>query len=244
MERAVPILPVDDLTVAKRFYVDGLGFRISFEASDDGGTGILGLERGALRLTLDCPMSGHGRHACVALEVDDADAYYGEWSAKVLVLRPPRDESWEGRTFDLTDPFGNTIFVIGPRLQSRRQACIVNSRAVLAVRDLAVSSRYFKDVLGFAQDPIDAEGWSFLTRDSFSVMLGECANERPASELGDHSYVAYWNVDQVDQFYNELVARAALVTSQPTDKPWGLREFTLRTPDGHRITCGQLIAGR
>ena len=45
-----------------------------------------------------------------------------------------------------------------------------------------------KEVLGFSQDAIDAEGWSFLTRDTFRVMLGECANERAASELGDHSY--------------------------------------------------------
>lgn len=244
MERAVPILPADDLVVAKRFYVEGLGFQISFEASNGGRTGILGLERGALRLTVDSPMPGHGRHACVSLEVEDADAYYREWSAKVAVLRPPRDESWDGRTFDLADPFGNTIFVIGPRVPSRRPACIVSSRAVLAVQDLGVSTRYFKEVLGFAEDPIDAPGWSFLTRDRFSVMLGECANEKPASELGDHAYVAYWNIDHVDPFHAELVARGALITSQPTDKPWGLREFTLRTPDGHRITCGELIAGR
>ncbi len=44
-----------------------------------------------------------------------------------------------------------------------------------------------------SQDPIDADGWSFLTRDTLTVMLGECATERPASELGDHSYFAYWN---------------------------------------------------
>jgi uncharacterized glyoxalase superfamily protein PhnB len=120
-------------------------------------------------------------------------------------------------------------------------ARIVNSRCVLAVRDLKASTRYYMDVLGFSQDPIDAEGWSFLTRDNFRVMLGECPNERPASELGDHSYFVYWNVDGVDQFYREVAGRGALVTSEPADKPWGLREFGLRTPDGHRITCGELI---
>ena len=120
-------------------------------------------------------------------------------------------------------------------------ARIVNSRCVLAVRGLAVSTRYYMDVLGFSRDPIEAEGWSFLTRDNFRVMLGECANEKPASELGDHSYFAYWHVEGVDQFYQELTARGALVTSEPADKPWGLREFTLRTPDGHRITCGERI---
>jgi catechol 2,3-dioxygenase-like lactoylglutathione lyase family enzyme len=37
MERAVPILPADDLAVAKRFYVTGLGFRVLYEASETAG---------------------------------------------------------------------------------------------------------------------------------------------------------------------------------------------------------------
>jgi hypothetical protein len=37
-------------------------------------------------------------------------------------------------------------------------ARIVNSRCVLAVRDLEVSTRYHMDVLGFRKDPITAEG--------------------------------------------------------------------------------------
>ena len=58
MEQAIPILPADDLAVAKTFYVDGLGFRVAFEASADGRTGLLGLERGTIRLTL---RKGRGR---------------------------------------------------------------------------------------------------------------------------------------------------------------------------------------
>jgi catechol 2,3-dioxygenase-like lactoylglutathione lyase family enzyme len=114
MELAVPILPVDDLRVAKHFYVDTLGFDIEFEASDDGRTGLLGVRRGTIEITLDCPMSGHGRDACVSLRVDSADRYYDEWQSKTPVKRAPRNEPWGARTFDLIDPFGNTIFVIGP----------------------------------------------------------------------------------------------------------------------------------
>jgi catechol 2,3-dioxygenase-like lactoylglutathione lyase family enzyme len=120
MERAIPILPAEDLAAAKTFYVDGLGFRVAFEASEDGRTGLLGLERGTINLTLDSPMDGHGRNACVSLQVNDADAYYREWSAKVAVLRPPHDEDWGARTFDLLDPSGNTIFVMGP-VATRRE---------------------------------------------------------------------------------------------------------------------------
>ena len=114
MERAVPILPGDDLSVAKKFYVDGLGFRVNWEWTEDGKNGLVGLERGSISLTIDCPMSGHGREAVASLEVNDADAYYDEWSARVKVKRAPRNETWGARTFDLIDPFGNTIFVMGP----------------------------------------------------------------------------------------------------------------------------------
>lgn len=120
-------------------------------------------------------------------------------------------------------------------------AQIVNFRCVLAVCDLDVSTRYYVDVLGFSKDPIDAPGGSFLTRDTFRVMLGECVGERPAGELGNHSYFAYWNVEGVDGLYAEFQAKGALLTSSPMNKPWGLREFTMKTPDGHRITCGQLL---
>jgi catechol 2,3-dioxygenase-like lactoylglutathione lyase family enzyme len=117
-ERAVPILPVDDLGVARQFYVGALGFETTFEATTDGRTGLLGLRRGSIYLTLDCPMLGHGRDTCVSLLVDSADRYYEEWRQRTNVLRPPRNEDWGGRTFDLLDPFGNTIFVIGPTADS------------------------------------------------------------------------------------------------------------------------------
>jgi uncharacterized glyoxalase superfamily protein PhnB len=120
---------------------------------------------------------------------------------------------------------------------------IVGSRCVLAVRDLAESTRFYIDVLGFQRDFGDgSDGWSFLSRDAFKVMLGECPDEKAASELGDHSYVAYLVVEGVDRFYQEAAARGADVTSKPVDKPWGIREFGIRTPDGHRIQFGEPIA--
>ena len=114
MERAIPILPADDLRIAKEFYVERLGFSIRFEASEDGTSGLLGVDRGGISLTIDCPMSGHGRAACVSLEVDSADSYYNEWRQRVAIKRPPSNEPWGARTFSVTDPAGNTIFVMGP----------------------------------------------------------------------------------------------------------------------------------
>ena len=113
-ERAVAILPGDDLQLAREFYAGRLGFTVQFEASDDGRTGIMGFQRGGLELTVDCPMSGHGRRACVSFRVGSADAYYNEWRHVVSIPRAPVDEPWGARTFGFEDPFGNSIFVIGP----------------------------------------------------------------------------------------------------------------------------------
>jgi hypothetical protein len=37
-----------------------------------------------------------------------------EWRDKVKTIRAPKDETRGARTVDVIDPFGNTIFVIGP----------------------------------------------------------------------------------------------------------------------------------
>ena len=47
----------------------------------------------------------------------------------------------------------------------------------------------------------------------------------------------YRNVEGLDDLYRELVAKGAIVSSPPTNKPWGLREFGLHTRDGHRIVA-------
>ena len=113
MERAVPHLPGDDLEVAKDFY-QKLGFSVAFEETEDGRTGILGLERGTMFIILDCPMPGHGKDACVSLEVESTDDCYEAWRDKVRIDNPPKNEYWGARTFGLQDPFGNTVFVVGP----------------------------------------------------------------------------------------------------------------------------------
>lgn len=120
---------------------------------------------------------------------------------------------------------------------------ILRARSVLAVRDLADATRYFRDVLGFAPDPITSPGWSFLSRDACHLMLGECRDEVPAEATGNHSWFVHLLVDDVDGYHAEVRARGALVLGPPTDRAYGLREFVLRTPEGHRIVVGQALDG-
>jgi uncharacterized glyoxalase superfamily protein PhnB len=60
-----------------------------------------------------------------------------------------------------------------------------------------------------------------------------------ASEIGDHSYVAYLRVDDVKAFHDRAVKAGGEIVKPPTHEPWGMREFGVRSPDGHRLMLGQ-----
>jgi len=118
---------------------------------------------------------------------------------------------------------------------------LTDFRCVLAVKDLPVSVAFYRERLGFNLD-FEVPGWAFLSRDRFRVALGECADAMAAHETGDHSYFAYVTVDGIDELYREFVAKNVPRVQELSDKSWGMREFGVRTPDGHRIMFGQRIA--
>jgi uncharacterized glyoxalase superfamily protein PhnB len=109
---------------------------------------------------------------------------------------------------------------------------------VLAVPDLARSAAFYRDVLGFEEREIGDSGWRMFVRDSCTIMAGECRDALRPSELGDHSYFAYLVVQGVDELYRSVVAKGAEILKPLRDEPWQMREFALRTVDGHRIMFG------
>jgi predicted enzyme related to lactoylglutathione lyase len=110
---------------------------------------------------------------------------------------------------------------------------------VLAVADIDRSAAYFRDALGFAVQWSDMTDWRLVTRGSVRVMLGRCPDAMPAAQTGDHSYFGYMEVDDIDALHREFAQSGAIVLEPPTDRPYGMREMTLATPDGHRFVMGQ-----
>ncbi|UZR97795.1 VOC family protein [Chondrinema litorale] len=120
------------------------------------------------------------------------------------------------------------------------QSKILATRYVLAVQNLEKSAIYYQEKLGF-QSLWNGEGWHFLKRESFVVMLGECADDKSAFETSNHSYFAYVEVSGIDDLYKEFVVNDVEILTKPEDKPWSQREFAIRTIDGHRIMFGQAL---
>ncbi|MGM9482153.1 VOC family protein [Roseateles sp. NT4] len=116
---------------------------------------------------------------------------------------------------------------------------LTQPRYVLAVPDLARSAAYYRDVLGFTVHDMGDPGWRWLERDACVIMAGECPDATPPAQLGDHSYFAYVQVGAIDALHAEFTAKGAEFIKPLRDEPWGMREFGIRTMDGHRMMFGQ-----
>jgi catechol 2,3-dioxygenase-like lactoylglutathione lyase family enzyme len=117
---------------------------------------------------------------------------------------------------------------------------VQKTQHVLAVNDLDAAENYFVDKLGFTLKQ-RIGGWSFLHLDSFHLMVGHCEGEMLARETNNHSYFAYVNCEGIDELFAQYEQRGVAFTQRIADKPWGLREFGVVTPEGHRIMFGQEI---
>ncbi|SDL82906.1 VOC family protein [Maricaulis salignorans] len=117
---------------------------------------------------------------------------------------------------------------------------VSRTQHVLAVNDFDSAVNYFTEKLGFTLDRTIG-GWSFLHLDQFYLMVGDCQGEVPARETNNHALFAYVNCEGIDELFDQYRERGVRFNQTISDKPWGLREFGVETPEGHRIMFGQEI---
>lgn len=113
---------------------------------------------------------------------------------------------------------------------------------VIAVPNLQKSAVFYRDVLGFRIDAIRDPGWLFYRSGACTIMAGECPDAIPPSQLGDHSYFAYLQIEDVDSLHESVRAAGTQICKPLRDEPWQMRVFGLVTPDGHRIMFGTPIS--
>jgi hypothetical protein len=149
-------------------------------------------------------------------------------SALWISLRRSRSSSVSGAT--------NLVAVLMPGILPEN-FCLATY--VLGVHDLEKSSRFFID-LGFIVI-LEPPGWVFVEKDNCMIMIGECPGAVSPRDLGDHSYFGYLRVDDADGYYQDLLTKEVKINSPIENKPWGMRESGVESPEGHRITIGQWV---
>ena len=104
----------------------------------------------------------------------------------------------------------------------------------LPVRDVPASQRWYGNVLGLAANWLWENNFGSVGRDHAELFLYESDDPLPV-------YVSLF-VDDVDNVYADCRERGAEVAGELELKPWDVREFTLRDPDGHLLRIGQAVA--
>ncbi len=118
------------------------------------------------------------------------------------------------------------------------KASITGLNFVLAVPDAMATAKWWVDVMKF-NGLRDLGGWVFVKRGSCMIMLGSCPDAISPVDLGDHQYFGYIEFDEVDAYFAEIDQSQADIIKPPKTEEWDMREFAVRTPDGHRVMFGQ-----
>jgi len=120
-----------------------------------------------------------------------------------------------------------------PGLPSSNPAQFVQGAPVLHVADVEATAAFYRDVFGFAWDFGDST-YAVVWRDNAAVHFVR-GDECPK---GVHLF--QW-IKDVDAYFAEVVDRGADVATEPTNQPYGIREFSVRDINGVVIVFGQDI---
>jgi uncharacterized glyoxalase superfamily protein PhnB len=120
----------------------------------------------------------------------------------------------------------------------------------LLVRDVAKSTAFYRDVLGFTmgQTVPDQEPFVFvwMKRDDVSVFLNDinaAAHDYPAAANlpAGGTAALFFIVSDVDAYHASVAPMAKVIMPIKTQF-YGMREFAVTDPDGHIITFGERVA--
>jgi len=114
-----------------------------------------------------------------------------------------------------------------------------NSVPILFSADIRRSINYYMQVLEFDNQ------WEWDDPPSFGGVSKDAVQLYFCKDCQGHpgTWVAI-NVKNVDEYYESIKQKGAVIRSVAADKEWGLREMLVEDPDGHIIRFGHGIGHR
>jgi uncharacterized glyoxalase superfamily protein PhnB len=111
---------------------------------------------------------------------------------------------------------------------------------VCYVKDTKKTARFY-EALGFIFDKRESNHLStkinkflidFHPQDKEDIP--EFQQEAKFDNKGSGLFI-YISIDNVDDFYQKIIAKGLKPSSKPRDYPWGNREFMIHDPDGYKL---------
>jgi len=116
-----------------------------------------------------------------------------------------------------------------------------SSATVFQVADIEVAVTFYRDVLGFTEDfrydnyaGVCLGEVEPLTKTSPTTSLYLCAHTIWKRPVGGGAVVII--AEEVDNYCAQVRSRGAVIRLEPTDEPYGLRDFVVSDPDGNILT--------
>ncbi|HSK49842.1 MAG TPA: VOC family protein [Solirubrobacterales bacterium] len=126
------------------------------------------------------------------------------------------------------------------------------SQCFVIVDDADRALAFYRDALGLEQrNHVDKGDFFWVTvgaaaQPGVSIVLTNYLNGSPADQGAVAELVAkgalngvHFNSDDLDATFERVRASGAEIAQEPTDQPWGTRDFAVRDPSGNLVRIDQ-----
>lgn len=121
---------------------------------------------------------------------------------------------------------------------AKPSAVLLRDAATLfVVRDVLRSVEHYRDVLGFRVEFTYGEPTFYAGVERGNVAIHLQASSETKRQPGHGAINVF--VTGVDALYQELKSRGARTQDEPTDRPYGMRNFDIKDLDGNQLCFGE-----
>jgi catechol 2,3-dioxygenase-like lactoylglutathione lyase family enzyme len=126
------------------------------------------------------------------------------------------------------------------------------SQCFVIVHDPDLALAFYRDTLGLElRNDVAREDLRWITvgaasQPDVSIVLTNYLNGSPADRDAVAALVAkgalngvHFHTDDLDASFEKLRSSGAEIVQEPTDQPWGTRDFAVRDPSGNLIRIDQ-----
>ena len=111
----------------------------------------------------------------------------------------------------------------------------------ITANDLTASIAWYRDVMGFVvAREIEHEGQrvgAMVSAGGVQILLGQDDFAKGRDRQKGVGFRVYCVTEQdIDELAAEIKARGGTLDQEPTDQPWGSRDFAISDPDGFKIS--------
>ncbi len=117
---------------------------------------------------------------------------------------------------------------------------VLSSTAILACSDICKTVDFYKLVLGFENSWTYGDPPTFGSVSGQGVTLMFCLQPEIADHIEGHQH--WIQTKNINELYLSHKSKGARIVSELDDKPWGMREYTVRDLNGYHLRFAQIIS--